>query len=87
MPLHNTFVLERRQSDITDEVKFGVALLINDAFAGWVAKVNLDAVEAQLEVEGGATGRIIELHKMPWRKGGGKCLRGLVKVNAAILAL
>ena len=44
-------------------------------------------MEAQLEVGGGATGRIIELHKMPWRKEGGKCLRGLIKVDAAIVAL
>ena len=33
-------------------------------------KSNIDAVEAQLEVEGGAMGRIIKLERFKWREGG-----------------
>ena len=78
--LYDSFVLERRKSDILED-EFGVALLIEGAFAGWVVKADLDAVEAELEVERGATGRIIELHRIPWSKGGGNCLRGRIEVD------
>ena len=78
--LHNSFVLERRKSD-TMEDEFGVTLLIEGAFAGWVVKAQLDAVKAQMEVGGCATGRMIELHRMPWSKGGSYYLRDRIEAD------
>ena len=40
-----------------------------------------------MEVEGGATGRVIELRDMSWAQGGGRCLRGCIEVDSVVLGL
>ena len=59
----------------------GVAL-VNDLgqFCGWVARADLEKVQALLDSTATPIAMVVETEEFDWEQGGGKCWRGRVNI-------